>query len=60
VPILERLVEQVTLWVALIPEERSSGDFVAVLEALDERFRGRLGLSQSHAAPHRSRTLIEA
>lgn len=53
VPILERLVEQVTLWVALTPEERSSSDFVAVLKALDERFRGRLGLSRSQAAPHR-------
>lgn len=60
VPILERLAEQVTLRVALTPEERSSGDFVAVLKALDERFRGRLGLSRSHAAAHGGRALIEA
>lgn len=58
--ILERLAEQVTLRVALTPEERSSGDFVAVLKGLDERFRGRLGLSGSHAAAHGGRALIEA
>jgi hypothetical protein len=60
VPILERLVEQVTLWVALTPEERSSRDFIAVREAVDERFQKRLGLSRSHAAPLSSRTLIDA
>jgi hypothetical protein len=60
VPILERLVEQVTLRVALTSEERSSRDFITVREALDERFRGRLGLSLSHAASHRGRMLIEA
>jgi hypothetical protein len=45
-PILQRLVEQMNLWVALTPEERSSSEFVAVLEALNERFQARLGLSQ--------------
>lgn len=60
VPILERLVEQVTLWVALTPEERSSRDFIAVREALDQRFQERLGLNRPHAAPLSSRTLIDA
>ena len=59
-PILERLVAQVVLLVALTPDERSSHDFVAVLEALDERFRGRLGLTRSHAVPRSGRILIEA
>jgi hypothetical protein len=45
-PILQRLVEQMNLLVALTPEERSSSEFVAVLEALNERFQARLGLSQ--------------
>lgn len=53
--ILERLVEQVTLWVALTPEERSSREFIAVREGLDERFRGRLGLSWSNATAQRGR-----
>ena len=56
--ILQRLVEQLNMWVALTPEERSSDDFVAMLEALNERFQGRLGFSQSYVAPHRSRKLI--
>lgn len=59
-PILERLVGQVALLVALTPEERSSRDFVAVLEAMDERFRGRLGLTRSHATSKSGRILIEA
>jgi hypothetical protein len=50
----------VALLVALTPDERSSRDFVAVLEALDERFRGRLGLTRSHATPCGGRMLFEA
>lgn len=60
VPILERLVEELTLWIALTPDERSSRDFIAVREALDERFQERLGLSRSHSAPLSSITLIQA
>ena len=59
-PFLERLVGQMALLVALLPEERSSRDFVAVLQALDERFRERLGLSPVHEAPYRRGILIEA
>jgi hypothetical protein len=46
-PILERLVAQMNLWIALTPQERSSREFIAVREALDQRFQERLGLKRS-------------
>ncbi|MCI0755544.1 phospholipase D-like domain-containing protein [Teichococcus vastitatis] len=60
VPILERLVAQMTLWIALTPEERSSRDFIAVREALDARFQERLGLRRSQVTPIGRRTPIDA
>jgi hypothetical protein len=50
VPILQRLVEQMNQRTALSPEERSSREFVAVLEALNDRFQARLGLSDLRVA----------
>jgi hypothetical protein len=50
VPILQRLVEQMNQRIALSSEERSSREFVAVLEALNDRFQARLGLSDLRMA----------
>ena len=50
VPILQRLVEQMNQRIALSSEERSSREFVAVLEALNDRFQARLGLNDLRMA----------